>query len=159
MPINISEIRADWALAKNGGHLKVKPAIVYGDAKDKHGVQIIVEFTYNGDDLHLSFQLGKDQVSAFHITDESDRYIGGGKSGSKRFVKNQPSAYYSFRIRKAAGLPKVDFSKASETYDFNKEKNVAVVSGVINTNLERDVQSFVKGFIKFMMNAGHGEYD
>lgn len=163
MPINFSEIADAWNRAKYS--LSDHQGVEYGNAKDKGGTRIYIEFTYMDQSFHLTMTLAPGgDCRSFHLTPDQDTdLVGGGPKGQKaaggtKSVKSMPSVYYDFTISgDATAGYLVTFDKAGFLQMSGEDKPQKVYSGVVDAKLEKRVKQFMAEFISGMVTNGKGQ--
>lgn len=156
MPLILGQIVRCWDAAKLGGNILVPANVVLGAAKDKRSTQVYLEFTYKGEDFHLSCSLGRDGCSQFHITSDDGSTMlthpTGKKAGSTKGVKQNPSYYLNFSVRKEANNVIVTFGIADKIYDHGSEKDMKVVSAAIDSGLLSASTDIARQFLVYAFN-------
>jgi len=164
MPVIFKEISNAWAVAV----LNQPPNVIFGNCNDRRGTQVYIEFTYKGDDVHVSMNMSPGgDCRSFHVTDDdapkyitqpvSDKKSKKAKAGGAKYVKGNPSYYYEFTVGGSTVAPTVTFSGGvTEQHTAGMDKAAKVVNGIIDATLKHAVEAFMREFIVAMVVAGQG---
>lgn len=162
MPVFFSEIAADWNDAQNHS-MNAPQFIAFKKGKDKKGTRVYLEFSFKGEDMHITMTLAPGgECTAFHVTSDTapsgflSSKPGKGAAGGSKTVKSKPSCYYDFTISEVADDYSITFAKTTQLLMAGEDKAAKVVNGVINATLESAVHQFMREFLYYMMISDHG---
>jgi len=150
VPVNTMEIAADWTAWPK----PVVNNIVFGNSKDSGGQLIILKFRYSNVKMHVTMPLGEGgDTNSFHITaDDKSDYVTG-FSGGHKCVKGTQSTYFNFVIRNGPG---VEFTPTDKIKIEGQDKLVKVTSASFQSFAITAVKDFMRQFLVYMVNLGHG---
>ncbi len=153
MPVVTMNIASDWNA--NHANLPVIANFIYGAVDDKHSTLIHLNFTYQGESMHVTIPLGEGgETSSFHITAKKGSKFANGKSGGYKYIKNTLSRYYDFKV--TAASVQFDETKEIRVPGDKKWKKADVDNATFDQAVVDGVYNFMTQFITYMVGQGHG---